>query len=41
VNRWLHPYATGDAFAVSGEVNQMIAAAINADPEWFWRGSEA
>jgi hypothetical protein len=33
--RRLSPYATGDALAVSGEVNRMIAAAINVDPEWF------
>jgi hypothetical protein len=27
--------------AVSGEVNRMIAAAINADPEWLWHGPDA
>jgi hypothetical protein len=26
---------TWDKLAVSGEVNRMIAAAINADPRWF------
>jgi hypothetical protein len=39
--RRLAPYATGDTLAVSGEVNRMIAAAINADPKWFWEGPEA
>jgi hypothetical protein len=38
--RGLSPYATGDALAVSGEVNRMIAAAINANPRWFWQGPE-
>jgi hypothetical protein len=23
---------------VSGEVNRMIALAINVDPRWFWEG---
>jgi hypothetical protein len=39
--RRLTPFATGDQLAVSGEVNRMIAAAINANPEWFWHGPEA
>jgi hypothetical protein len=39
--RRLSPYATGDTLAVSGEVNRMIAAAINANPQWFWHGSDA
>ena len=39
--RRLSPSATGDRLAVSGEVNRMIAAAINADPRWFWRGPDA
>jgi hypothetical protein len=26
---------------VSGEVNRVIAAAINADPKWFWHGPDA
>jgi len=38
--RRLSPFATGDRLAVSGEVNRMIAAAINSDPEWFWRGPD-
>jgi hypothetical protein len=38
--RRLNPYATGDKLAVSGEVNRMIAAAIDANPRWFWHGSE-
>jgi hypothetical protein len=29
-----------DKLAVSGEVNRMIAAAINADPRWFWEGPD-
>ena len=33
--RRLSPFATGDKLAVSGEVNRMIAAAINVNPEWF------
>jgi hypothetical protein len=36
--RRLSPSATGDQRAVSGEVNRMIAAAINVDPRCFWRG---
>jgi hypothetical protein len=39
--RRLNPFATGDKLAVSGEVNRMIAAAINADPQWFWHGPDA
>jgi hypothetical protein len=35
--RRLNPYATG---AVSGEVNRMIAAAINVNPKWFWHGPD-
>jgi hypothetical protein len=36
--RRLSPSATEDKRAVSGEVNRMIAAAINVDPRWFWGG---
>jgi hypothetical protein len=39
--RRLNPYATGDKLVVSGEVNRMIAAAINANPRWFWHGPDA
>jgi hypothetical protein len=39
--RRLSPLATGDERAVSGEVNRIIAAAINADPRWFWEGRDA
>jgi hypothetical protein len=50
--RRLNPFATGDKLsqgedspaaklAVSGEVNRMIAAAINVNPEWFWHGPDA
>ena len=36
----LNPSARYDRLAVSGEVNRMIAAAINADPQWFWHGPD-
>jgi hypothetical protein len=39
--RRLSPFATPDKLAVSGEVNRMIAAAISADPQWFWHGPDA
>jgi hypothetical protein len=39
--RRLNPSATGDKLAVSGEVNRMIAAAINVNPEWSWHGPDA
>jgi hypothetical protein len=39
--RHLSPSANGDKLAVSGEVNRMIAAAINVDPRWFWHGPDA
>jgi len=26
---------------VEGQVNRMIALAINADPRWFWHGPDA
>jgi hypothetical protein len=50
--RRLSPFATGDKLSlcedslqaklvVSGEVNRMIAAAINVNPEWFWHGPGA
>ena len=39
--RRLNPSASDDPREVSGEVNQMIAAAINADPKWFWHGPDA
>jgi hypothetical protein len=39
--RRLSPWATGGRLAVSGEVNRMIAAAINVDPRWFWEGPDA
>jgi hypothetical protein len=31
----------GGKLAVAGEVNRMITAAINANPEWFWHGPDA
>jgi hypothetical protein len=31
----------GAELAVSAEVNRMIAAAINANPRWFWHGPDA
>jgi hypothetical protein len=39
--RRLSSWATGDKLAVSGEVNRMIAAAINVNPQWFWHGPVA
>jgi hypothetical protein len=39
--RRLDPSAPDDPLAVSGEVNQMIAAVINADPRWFRHGPDA
>jgi hypothetical protein len=41
VYRRLSPSARYDQFAVPGEVNRMIAAAINANPRWFWYGPDA
>jgi len=38
--RRLSPWARYDQLAVSGEVNRMIAAAINANPQWFWHGPD-
>jgi hypothetical protein len=39
--RRLNPSAPDDPLEVSGEVNRMIAAAINVDSEWFWHGPDA
>jgi hypothetical protein len=39
--RRLSPAARYDRLAVAGEVNQIIATAINVDPQWFWHGPEA
>jgi hypothetical protein len=39
--RRLTPSASDGPREVSGEVNQMIAAAITADPKWFWHGPGA
>jgi hypothetical protein len=39
--RRLNPSARYNRLAVSGEVNRMIAAAINANPQWFWHGPDA
>jgi hypothetical protein len=39
--RRLNLYATRDKLAVSGDVNRMIAAAIQTDPQWFWHGPDA
>ena len=39
--RRLSPAARYDRLPVLGEVNRIIAAAINIDPQWFWRGPEA
>jgi len=32
--------APADQRAASHQVNSMIAAAINADAKWFWRGPD-
>ena len=37
----LDPDAPPDRLAASAMVNRMIALAINADIEWFWRGPDA
>jgi hypothetical protein len=39
--RRLPPSAPDDSRAVSGDVNRMVAAAINVDARWFWHGPEA
>jgi len=39
--RRLNPSAPDDPLELSGEVNRLIAAAINANPKWFWRGPDA
>jgi len=39
--RRLDPSASDDPLEVSGEVNRMIAAAINTNSEWFWHGPDA
>jgi hypothetical protein len=36
----LNPSARYERLAVPGEVNRMIAAAINANPQWFWQGPD-
>jgi hypothetical protein len=41
VYRRLSPSGRYDRLAVAGEVNRMIAAAINANPRWFWHGPDA
>jgi hypothetical protein len=38
--RRLCPDAPADDLAASGEVNRMIAAAINANSKWFWDGPD-
>jgi hypothetical protein len=38
--RRLSPFATGDKLAVWGEVNRMIAVAINVNPQYFWHGPD-
>jgi hypothetical protein len=38
--RPLNLSARYDELAVCGEVNRMIAAAINVNPEWFWHGPD-
>jgi len=38
--RRLCPDAPTDQRAASGQVNRMVAAAINADARWFWHGPD-
>jgi hypothetical protein len=35
------PEEAADPAAASGKVAQMIASAVNIDPEWFWHGVPA
>ena len=35
------PFSSRRSARISGEVNRIIAAAINANSEWFWRGPDA
>jgi len=32
-----HPEAAADSLAASARINEMIASAIQADPQWFWK----
>jgi hypothetical protein len=34
------PDAPADQLAASRDINRMIAAAINADTQWFWHGPD-
>jgi hypothetical protein len=38
--RRLCPDGPADQLAASGQVNRMVAAAINADAKWFWHGPD-
>jgi hypothetical protein len=39
--RQLVPDAPADRLSVSSIINPMIAEAIRADTDWFWRGPDA
>lgn len=39
--RRLSPDAPTDRLEASEHVNHMVAAAINANPRWFWHGPDA
>jgi hypothetical protein len=32
-----HPEAAADKLAASARINEMIASAIQIDPQWFWK----
>ncbi len=32
-----HPEAAADRLAASARINEVIASAIQVDPQWFWR----
>jgi hypothetical protein len=36
-----HPEAASDSLAASARINEMIASAIQADPQWFWKNVRA
>jgi hypothetical protein len=36
-----HPEALADRLAASARINELIASAINVDPQWFWKNVPA
>jgi hypothetical protein len=36
-----HPEAAADSLAASARINEMIASAIQAGPQWFWKNVPA